>query len=270
MPEITLQLYTLRDLAREGYEAMIRSVADIGFGNVEPAGFPGSTPEAAAALFKELGLKAPSCHGALPLGEKKNQVLEEAELMGYEAIITGCPPNFKEDYSSLDRVKALADLYAEAAEVVSGKGIQVGYHNHDWDLVEVEGQRGYQVFLERTPETVLWEADLFWVARAGLDPAEFVKEIGARGRFLHFKDGRVKEEATFVEKETEDGKIMVSDAAPFLPAGQGQVDLKAAAEAAAHCEYVAVELDRYDGDMLEAVAESYRYLTQSGIATGTK
>jgi len=270
MSELSVQLYSVRELAKQNYEAMIRAIADIGFSCVEPAGYPGSTPEAASKLFKELGLRAPSCHGGLPVGEDKSRVLEEALMMGHEAIITGCPPNFREDFTSLDRVRALAELYTEAAENAAPHGIQVGYHNHDWDLVEIGGRRGYQVFLENTPESVLWEADIFWVARAGLDPSAFVREIGPRGKFLHFKDGVVGGGEAFREMETEDGKIMVSDASPFLPAGRGQVDLLAASKAAVHADYIVVELDSYAGDMMEAVAESYRYLAGNGIATGRK
>lgn len=269
-PEITVQLYSVREQASKDYEGTIRAIAEMGFGCVEPAGYPGSSPESAAKLFKELGLRAPSAHIGLPVGDAKNEILDLAQLMGHQALITGCPPRFKEHYVSLDEVKKLAELYSEAAANAAEVGIQVGYHNHDWDLCEIDGQRGYKVFLENTPETVLWEADLFWVARAGLDPAEFVKEIGPRGKFLHFKDGRVTEEAKFVEKETEDGKIMVSDSAPFLPAGKGQVDLIAAAKVAEYTDYVAVELDRYDGDMMQAVKESYDYLTTSGICKGNK
>ena len=74
--------------------------------------------------------------------------------------------------------------------------------------------------------------------------------------------------AAFETAETEDGKIMVSDSSPFLPAGKGQVDLKAAADAAVHTEVAVVELDSYEGDMMEAVQESYTYLTSNDIATG--
>lgn len=64
--------------------------------------------------------------------------------------------------------------------------------------------------------------------------------------------------------------IQVGYSTPFLPAGRGQVDLMAASRAAVHADYIAVELDSYPGDMMEAVAESYRYLTGNGIATGRK
>jgi sugar phosphate isomerase/epimerase len=269
-PQITVQLYSVRDLAKQDYAGTIRAIADIGFGCVEPAGYPGTTAKDAAKLFQDLGLKAPSAHSGLPVGDRKNAIIEEALLMGHKFLITGCPPRFKEHYVSLDEVKALADLYCEAAANVAPHGLQVGYHNHDWDLVEVEGRRAHQIFLERTPDTVLYEADVFWVARAGLDPAAFIQEIGARGRVLHFKDGIVSNQAAFKEAETESGKIMVSDAIPFRAAGLGQVDLLAAAKAARHAEYLAVELDSFEGDMMQAIRESYRYLTANQIARGTK
>jgi sugar phosphate isomerase/epimerase len=269
-PQITVQLYSVRDLAKQDYAGTIRAIAATGFGNVEPAGYPGYSAKDAAKLFRELGIQAPSAHIGLPVGDNKNAIIDEALLMGHKYLITGCPPKFHEHYTSLDKVKALAELYCEAAANLAPHGLQVGYHNHDWDLAVVEGRRSYQVFLENTPETVLYEADVFWVARAGLDPAAFIREIGARGKVLHFKDGIVSTQAAFKTAETESGKIMVSDSIPFRPAGTGQVDLIAASQAAQHAEYLAVELDSFEGDMLQAVRDSYRYLTANKIALGTK
>jgi sugar phosphate isomerase/epimerase len=270
VPEITVQLYSVREQAAADYEKTIRAIAAMGFGNVEPAGFPGTTVAAAAKLFKELGLKAPSCHGALPVGENKNQIIEDALTLGHKYIITGCPPEFKKNFASADAIKATAELYCEAAEFSARHGLQVGYHNHDWDLAEIDGRPGYKIFLENTPASVLWEADIYWVTKAGLDPVAFIKEIGPRGKVLHFKDGVINQADSFKEAETKDGKIMVSQAKPFRPAGKGQVNLIGASKAAVQADYIAVELDSYDGDMMQAVQESYTYLTTHGIARGKK
>ncbi|MFA7256851.1 MAG: sugar phosphate isomerase/epimerase [Kiritimatiellales bacterium] len=270
IPEITVQLYSVREQAAADYEGTIRAIAAMGFGNVEPAGFPGTTAAAAAKLFKELGLKAPSCHGALPVGEKKNQIIDGALMLGHKYLITGCPPEFKKNFATADAIKATAELYCEAAEFAALHGLQVGYHNHDWDLAQVDGRPGYKIFLENTPETVLWEADIYWVTKAGLDPVEFIKEIGSRGKVLHFKDGVINQADSFKEAETVDGKIMVSQAKPFRPAGKGDVNLFGASKAAVLADYIAVELDSYDGDMMQAVQQSYTYLTANGIARGNK
>ena len=270
IPQITVQLYSVRDLAKQDYAGTLRAIAATGFGCVEPAGYPGSSAREAAELFKELGLKAPSAHIGLAIGDDKNAIIEEALMMGHKYLITGCPPKFREHYTSLDSVKAMAELYCEAATNLAPHGLQVGYHNHDWDLVEIDGRRAYEVFLENTPETVLYEADVFWVARAGLDPVAFIKEIGPRGKVLHFKDGIVSNQTAFKEAENETGKFMVSDTIPFRAAGTGQVDLVAASKAVAHTEYIAVELDNFAGDMMQAVQDSYRYLTTQKISQGAK
>lgn len=270
IPQITVQLYSVRDLASKDYAGTIRAIADMGFGCVEPAGYPGYSAAQAAKLFAELGIKAPTAHVGLPVGDNKNALIEEALLMGHKYLITGCPPGFGENYVSLDRVKAMADLYCEAAQNVAPHGLQVGYHNHDWDLVELEGKRSYRHFLDNTPDTVLYEADIFWVSKAGLNPAAFIEEIGVRGKALHFKDGVISKNDSFKEAKTESGNVMVSDSIPFRAAGTGQVDLLGAAKAVKHAEYIGVELDSFSGDMLKAIAESYKYLTSNKIAAGKK
>ncbi len=270
IPQITVQLYSVRDLASQNYEATIREIADIGFGCVEPAGYPGYTAEKAVKLFQELGLKAPTAHIGLPVGENKNAIIEQALLMGHKYLITGCPPDFTKNYASMDSVKAMTELYCEAAANLAPYGLQVGYHNHDWDLVKVDGEVAYKYFLSHTPESVVYEADIFWVAKAGLDPAAFIREIGVRGKALHFKDGVISAQDTFTEAKTESGNVMISNSVPFRPAGKGQVDMIGASKAIQHTDYIAVELDSYDGDMMQAVRESYQYLTRNKIASGNK
>ncbi len=265
LPQISIQLYSVREQAANDYIGTIRAIADMGFANVEPAGFPGSSVKDAAELFNELGLKAPSCHGALPVGDNKNAIIEDALTLGHKYIITGCPPDFKENFASADKIKATADIYCEAADFAERHGLQIGYHNHDWDLADIDGKPGYRYFLENTPDSVLWEADIFWVARAGIDPVEFINEIGGRGKLLHFKDGIVNSDDEFTEAETEDGKIMVSSGSPFLPAGAGQVDLISASKVACNTEYIVVELDSYSGDMMKAIQESYTSLFHKSI-----
>lgn len=259
---ITIQLYTLREQLKADYEGTIRALAEIGFRNVEPAGFPGTTPRDAAALFKELGINAPSCHGPLPVGDQKNEVIETAQIMGHKYLITGVPPQGKDHFSGgADKVKAMADIYCEAAINAAAHGLQVGYHNHDWDVADIDGTPAYRIFLENTPDTVLWEADLFWVARAGVDPVSFIKELGPRGKCLHFKDGIVDPGPEGAAITTAEGELTITaEDPPFTPAGTGQVDLKACAAALTATEYAAVELDNFKGDMLAAVRESYDYL----------
>jgi len=255
LPQITVQLYSLRDALEADFEGTIRKLAAIGYPCVEPAGFHGRKPAEVAKLLANLNLTAPTAHYGLPLGDAKNEIIETALELGHHYLITGVPPGGQDDYTTTDQVKAIAEQYCIAADNVAAHGLQVGYHNHDWDLAEFEGQPAYHTFLAHTPESVLWEADLFWIARAGIDPVEFLQEIGPRGKVLHFKDGHITDRSIDT---------------PYLPAGQGEIDLIAAAKVGKDAEYIAVELDAYDGDMLEAVEQSFLYLTENKIAGSKK
>jgi sugar phosphate isomerase/epimerase len=89
---------------------------------------------------------------------------------------------------------------------------------------------------------------------AGLDPAEVVRGLGARAPLLHLKDGPA-------DSRTSDMTAL----------GTGAMDLAAIVDAGKpHTEWLIVELDRCATDMMEAVVESYQYLTKAGLARGNK
>lgn len=251
--QISIQLYSLRNALEANFEGTLRKIAEMGFPCVEPAGFHGRKTSEVGELLRSLDLIAPTAHSALPVGDATNEVIETALELGHRYLITGGPPGWQDDFNTVDDIKRIAEQYCIAADHAAKHGLRVGYHNHDWDLAEFEGPPAYHVFLAHTPESVLWEADLYWVARAGIDPVGFLEEIGSRGKALHFKDGHIN------KREIDP---------PFLPAGTGDVDLIAASKAAQYAEYIVVELDAYDGDMLRAVEQSYRYLTDNNIALG--
>src|SRR5690606_5161202 len=122
---IAIQLYTVRAEAEKGYADVVRKIAEMGYVGVEPAGFPGTTAEAAGKLFQELGLQVPSAHVKLPLGDDKNEVLDTVNAIGAKRMI--CPYRPPEDYSSLDRIKVTCDLLNQAAAVANENGMQFGY-----------------------------------------------------------------------------------------------------------------------------------------------
>ncbi len=114
LPPVALQLYSVREYAQTSFEAAVRRVAAMGYAGVEPAGFPGSTPEAAGKLFRELGLAVPSAHTALPLGEQEAAVIEARgrywRVHGSFGYGSGC-------LSSVDQTERTCDVFNQAAAV---------------------------------------------------------------------------------------------------------------------------------------------------------
>jgi sugar phosphate isomerase/epimerase len=245
---VALQLYSVREYAQEDFEASVRRVAEIGYAGVEPAGFPGTTPEKAGQLFADLGLEVPSAHVALPLGDQQDEVISTMDAIGCSTIVSGKGPD---DFATPSRIKATCDLFNEANQVARSHGMTFGLHNHWWEYTKVEGRYVYEAMLEYLDPTIHFEIDTYWVQTAGVDPAKIVEQLGERAPLLHIKDGPcVKDE-------------------PMTAVGDGVVDVPAVVAAGKPVtEWLIVELDRCATDMMEAVARSYSYLVGEGLAQG--
>ena len=184
---VALQLYSVRNLLAKDFAGTVRKVADIGYAGVEAlTWFPGVTVADAARELKGLGLEVAAVHSGLPVGEKRNEVIEQVRAFGCKRIISGLgPDNFK----TLDGIKKSCDTFNEAGAFAMQNGMQLGIHNHWWEIEPVGTVFPYQIMLERLDKSVFFELDVYWVKVGGLDPAKVVAELGARAPLLHIKDG---------------------------------------------------------------------------------
>ena len=247
---IGLQLYSLRDSLATDFEGVIRKVAAQGYAGVESANaaFVSTTPKAAAKLFQELGLQVPSAHIALPLGDKKNEVLDTMHTLGSKNLVCAFLP--PEEFASEDRIKFHCDELNQADEVARENGMRLFYHNHWWEYrQQINGRPAYKIMLENLAPTVNFEVDTYWVKTGGYDPADIIREYGSRAPLLHIKDGSTNEKESMVA------------------VGEGVMDWSSIIPAA-KAVWLIVELDRCETDMLEAVGRSYTYLTSKGYAHG--
>ena len=116
----------------------------------------------------------------------------------------------------------------------------------------IEGRLPYHVLYEQCPD-LLFEVDTYWASNFGAcDPAEEVAKVNDRAPLLHIKDG---------SNERNRAHVAVGDGVMDIPAIIGAAD-------EAVLEWVVVELDACDTDMLEAIQRSYVYLTETDLATG--
>lgn len=245
---VALQLYSLREYAQKDFVKTIHKVAEMGYAGVEPANFPGTTPVEAGKLFRELGLAVPSAHLPLPVGDKKNEVLEAMEAIGSTRVISGKGPG---DFETVDKIKETCEVFNTAGENARNAGMTFGIHNHWWEYLEVDGRYAYQYMADWLDPDIFMEIDTYWVQTAGVDPALVIRELGARVPILHIKDGPcVKSE-------------------PMTAVGDGVMDFHAVVKAGeAYTEWLIVELDRCATDMEIAVAKSVKYLIDEGLGTG--
>jgi sugar phosphate isomerase/epimerase len=237
---LSVQLYTVREALAEDTDAALERVAEIGFRNVEPFGLLDYADRLAASLPRH-GLAAPTTHARL-IGEDQNRVFEAAASLGVQIVID--PAVRDPRWVDEDSIKGVADDLNQAASVAADYGIQVGYHNHYWEMRQVAGGRhALEVLADHLAPEVVLEVDTYWALAGGADVPALLSRLGDRVVALHLKDG--------------DGSL---DVKAQVALGAGVVPVWDFVDAAPALRFGVVELDDSAGDRFVAIADSFGYL----------
>ncbi len=248
---IALQLYTVRELLDEDFEGTVRRVADMGYVGVEPyGGMPCELAEA-AALFRELDLQTFNSHIPFPDDANKDAVLEIAEAFDLtDVAIAYLPPA---EFETIDAIKRTCERLNRVGELARANNLQLHYHNHWWEFKRINGTATLDVMLAELDEGLCLQIDTYWAQAGGEDAVEVVKCAGARAPLIHLKDGSLDV----------DGDMAA--------VGHGKMNVPAIVDAsAATADWYIVEQDRSNDHRLNAVQDSYTYLTSNGLARGKK
>ena len=249
MKPTSVQLYSLRAESAQDFDAVLERLAAIGYAGVEPFSLYGKSPAAFKAQVEGLGMAISSSHHPWANRAPTAEVVDTVSAMGLTRAAGGFGPG---DFEDMDAVKRTADTINGLVESLAAEGIDLFLHNHWWEFDEIDGKLGYQHIAERCPG-VLFEVDTYWAANFGaVDINAEVARYKDRVPLLHIKDGPLERDKAHVA--VGDGKM---DIAGVIAAADPDV-----------LEWVIVELDACDTDMMTAVERSYRYLVGNGLATG--
>ena len=179
-----LQLYSVRDAAKESIENMFASVAKIGYTMVESASFYGLEAIELKKLLDKYGLELCSTHTSVRrLRDELDATIEYHKTVGCNNIvIPGTPVNTKEELDEL------INLINTILPKIEAAGMKLHFHNHtkEW-LPNADGLIPQDEIASRTE--VYFELDTFWAFNAGRDPIELLEKYAARICLIHLKDG---------------------------------------------------------------------------------
>lgn len=277
---IGLQLYTVGKEMDADPAGTLRSVARTGYKQVELSPIGKTPAKELKRMLDDNGLANPSGHYMLSdLMSKLPEMIELAHLFGQQFMVVTIPwvsdtSRFKVEPPddqmalflavirglTLDDWKWNADEFNQIGEQIKKAGLQLAYHNHNFEWRTYDGVVAYDEFLKRTdPALVKLELDCGWAAVAGQDPTNYLTKYPERYNLLHLKDfHKGFTPRTAIRGERDTGPLEGTEL------GRGAIDyakvLAAARRAKIRAQFVEQEPPFTEMTALEAIKVNYEYL----------
>lgn len=179
-----LQLYTIRDsyTNSEEFKAALKKVKELGYDQVEFAGYGDLSAVELKAYLEELGLTTVSCHrGLVDLSETLDETIRYNKELGIKYIVCAYAPT-----STKEEMATLINILNSAKVAIEEAGMELLYHNHSHEFVALEDG---SLPMNLIKDCVRLELDTFWVFHAGVEPCTYLKEYADRIALVHIKDG---------------------------------------------------------------------------------
>lgn len=260
IPLIGLQLYTVRDAMSKDPLSALAKVAQIGYTSVEGASYTGAekfygmSPSAFKKVLKQNGLVIPSSH--YRLGEEKtkgeivsgtllhdwDKAVDDAAEVGIKYMV--CAYLSNDERGDLDHYKYVADQLNIAGERCKKSGIQLCYHNHNFEFEKQGDIYPYDILMATDKDLVKMEMDIYWIKKADQDPIALFNKHPGRFALWHVKD------------------MDNTPAQDFTEVGNGIIDFKEIFKYKnkSGMKYFFVEQDKCPGSPFDSITKSIKYI----------
>ncbi|MEW6357472.1 MAG: sugar phosphate isomerase/epimerase [Planctomycetota bacterium] len=248
--KIALQMYTVRDDAKQDFIGTLRKVADIGYTAVEISAPAGMTAAVLKKLLDDLGLTPVGTH--IPIDALEKELDKNLDYYGELGVSYITCPWLPEDRrkDAAGWKRTAKTLESIGKKIVKG-GFTFCYHNHSFEFGRFDGKYGLDILYEESdPSFVQSQLDTYWVQHGGENPADYIRKLSGRVPLVHLKDMLGDGQKTFAE------------------VGEGILDWDGIFQAAqaAGADWYIVEQDRCQRPPMESIRISLNNLKRMGVA----
>lgn len=249
---IAIQVYSVREQAKQDFAGTMRALKEMGYDGVELAGTYDMSAVEIKAILDEIGLELVSAHVGPDLLEQE-EILADYAATGMKYIVIPWFPAPKDEKELENAVAKIRGI----AERCRSHGMQLLYHNHDFELETVGGRCILDAYYEDIPADLLQtELDMCWVNVGGKEPAAYLRKYTGRAPVVHLKD--------FTGSKSKDGQTGALTTFEFRPVGYGRQDVpelvKAAEDAGSHWLIVEQDEPGMGFSSMRCAEMSVRYL----------
>ena len=251
---IGAQLYTVRDYMKtiEDFEQTCCRIHDIGYQVVQISGTNLKADEMKTVLDR-YRLEVVTTHrGFEGFLDNLDEIIAYNQTLGCKLCGIGSMPwEIRANPQAVNQFMKDADRISKELKQA---GMLFGYHHHSFEFAKLDGVRVMDRLIHETdPEAFFFIVDTYWLQVGGVNPADFISELGKRAMAIHFKDLRINPEKDFSQEMAE--------------VGEGNLDWDSIISACrkAETKWALVEQDTCPGDPFESLKISYDYLMKKGF-----
>ncbi|MGM8226022.1 sugar phosphate isomerase/epimerase family protein [Cellvibrio sp. ARAG 10.3] len=212
-PQLSVQLWSIKDDVAKDFEGTLKKLADMGFQGVEFAGNFGpyaDDPKGLKKFLDKLGLKASGAHVGFDKFSEENFDKTVAFYKAIDCHYLIIPMDHRA-FTAEGAKEVAADLEKVQAKL-KPHGMHTGYHNHKEEMLGKEGKTPWDVIGTGTSTDVILQQDVGWTEVAGKDPIDFIKAYPGRTITTHYKAAAPAEgnkENPIIGKDTTDWEALI-------------------------------------------------------------
>lgn len=189
-PIIAAQLYTLRDFLKtpEDLAVTFNKVKKMGYNAIQVSGIGPIDPQFVKDTAQKYDLTICATH--ISFDRLKNDidaVIAQHKLWDCKYVGIGSMPD--EYRVNKESFVKFAKEASEYGKVLLDNGLQLIYHNHNFEFRKFDGITGMELlFQESDPKAFNFEIDTYWVQAGGANPIDWINKLKGRMSVVHFKD----------------------------------------------------------------------------------
>ena len=245
--KVGLQLYTIKPHVVEDMDKALKEVAEMGYDDVEFAGYFDHSAEELKGMLDKYGLECISTHQHINIFEEQGQkAVDFQKKLGIKySVIPGCGV---ENIDTPEKWNKTRGNFLNTSKLLKENGIQLFYHNHCYEF-EKYGDKlhYYRIFDEVGLDNIKPEIDVCWAYYGGMDVCELIRRYKGHVPIMHIKDFACRNIPADYDYAEGKHKVNSDDDNGFYerPVGMGVLKLKDIIETAKECgtEYFIVEMD---------------------------
>jgi len=248
---IGAQFYTIRDFCKtpEDFDASCKKVKEIGYKTVQLSGIGNFKAVDIKNILDKYNLEVVCTHRPADNYLKNlDAEIEFHKTIGAKICGIGSMPGFS---AEKETIEDFVKNFRPVIEKLKDNDLIFAYHNHAFEFAKTGGKYAFDLLNEKMDcDYFKFILDVYWLAVAGINPAEFITKYADKVACVHFKDLKV-----------------VGNSPAFAKVGEGNLEWDKIISACENSgvQFALVEQDVCDDDPFECLSFSYKYLKERGF-----